>query len=479
MRNFARLFLPFFAFWLVISPGVSYAAPITTFRLGSSFYPKTVGGVAGLGVDVIALAGRASPWITGLTLGYQIARWAVDGVRADSSVVPLDISASASAQVPPAGQTWTDWTMDSAGVWHPPSTISQTTGWKMTSDPATWSQVSAMDACTKAVHISYPTGWCVQGSATTGYLNYNFNQYNGSGQYVNGTASMNQQFCADGYTTSGGSCALSNESLVKYPSDGVPSAVVKADGTGFDLNPRDPDNVNAPATIPSPLVINGVANGQNTRVTVTPLTGGGFQVKTEQEVIYSDGTKGTFRQVVTVDNSSKVIDSSSGNYPGTIPQQTDQTAPTSPSTTTQLQLPTDYARQGEAGTAAQGIKDKLDIIHNDLKADEVPVPAQSLAAQAPGLDTALGNLENVPAQITAIPGGADPVAAPHLPQPFTPTDCQPLSWSFSPPGLGQQTIIYDICPKVAIIQRIASWFLYLLTAGLLFQMFTRRPEGGE
>lgn len=65
-------------------------------------------------------------------------------------------------------------------------------------------------------------------------------------------------------------------------------------------------------------------------------------------------------------------------------------------------------------------------------------------------------------------------------QPFGTAECVPLTWTFnSVKGGGAHTANFDLCPWVQTIQRVFGWAMYLLTGGLLFQMFTRRPDGGE
>jgi len=93
------------------------------------------------------------------------------------------------------------------------------------------------------------------------------------------------------------------------------------------------------------------------------------------------------------------------------------------------------------------------------------------------LDDALSKLEDTKNEITGIPVGSDPVLSPSFFQPFTPAQCSVLSWSFSPPGVAAQVVSYDLCPYVEKIRNVAGYGLYLLTAGLLFSMYTRRPSG--
>lgn len=67
------------------------------------------------------------------------------------------------------------------------------------------------------------------------------------------------------YTVQSAVCILTTPSIVTYPSDSVPSVTVKADGTGFQVDSRDPDNATLPGTIPSPITATGAAPDGNCR----------------------------------------------------------------------------------------------------------------------------------------------------------------------------------------------------------------------
>ena len=469
----ARILLPFFLVWSVMLPRVAYAA-VPTMRVGASFYPMTASGYAALGVDAISLVGRASPWVGVAITGYQVGKLVLDAYRADGSDVKVNVLPYASQQVPtnlPVG--WTS-VRNSDGTFTvtPPSVVASSVYAYRTSGQSINypSQQASCNAQMTTISGGYAMYNVLNGGGTICDVYYNYAPYIGqlAGEYT----IIPIASCPAGYTLSGSSCNLSNSSLVMYPSDGVPT--LKATPSGFIPDSRDPDTSDLPS-IQNPQVLTGNdSSGNPIRQTISIAADGSLTLTTEQQTIGADGSTVTYKQTMTFNPQGKVVDSSAATYPGSLSQQGGTN--TNPIDTS-ANLPVDYARTGEAQSAANSINTtlggKLDTIHNDLNPAGVPT-----ATANPALDSAMTARDLVPDDIAGIPAAPSPVEAPSLFQPFTPAACQPLSWTFSPPHVPAQTVTYNICPKVDTIRNVLSWCLYLITAGLLFQMFTRRPEGG-
>lgn len=466
----SRFLLPVIAGWFICAPVIATAGAINTIRAGSTYYPVTAQGAMGAAIDIAALAGRASPWVAGLTIGYQIAKFVINGADSAGNVIPLNVLPSNAMQLPPSTASWSGWTYDSVtGIWSPPLTaVGSTsnmycTAWPSGDNCAIHNVFStALGAC-QAQNPVYDSVGALIGANTWQCL------YQGS--YYSVSVSLQPTVaCPVGYTLSGSVCNLSNASLVSYPSDNAPTIKAKPDGTGFAPDSRDPDISQLPSITPVSVQGTGVLNGQNIRTTIEPQTGGGLKVTTEQQITNSDGSLSTFRQTVTVDGGGRVTNTGSGNYPGSLVDQTPTTVPIPPNT---LSLPTDYNREATQLL----IKADLDSIKSSV--DPVDVPSDLSAGSIQAAQDADTARRQYATDISNMATAVDPVTPVSLFQPFTVSACSPLSYAFgSSMTAGSHTVTLDLCPYVPTIQRIAAWAMYLLTAALLFQMFTRRPEGG-
>lgn len=468
MRFLARCFLPIFAVWLCLFPAMTYAATIQTYKTGGTFIPVT--GTAAVALDLALMAGRATPWVGAAITGYQLARLAIDALASDGSTVSVNVLPSAVSQSTQGGINWPNlgWVKDANGVWQPPATA----GVPVLSPPPTAAQCQVLANVNLAywvfssVSTATPNNYTCVWNATP--LGLTVGAYNG---YESGWVLIVQQ-CIAGYVASGGICNLSAVNSVLYPSDSAPTIIAKADGTGFQLDARDPDNASV-STIPTQITSTGVSNGSPFRTTVSPVTGGGLTVKTELQIMNADGSTSTYRQVATVAPDGKVVDSSGSNHPGSLAQQTDSTSALAPSTAP-ADMPTDYNREA---TQIQ-IKNNLDVIKTDLDSTQVPVDVAG--TDIAKLQAAEAGRDAFKTDIDGLPSAASPSPVATLFQPFTPSTCQPFTWTYGSANMaGSHVYTLDLCPWVPTIQRVGAWAMYLLTAAMLFQMFTRRPEGGD
>lgn len=468
---------------------MTYAATIQTYRAGGVFHP--VIGTAAVALDIALLAGRAFPWVGAALTGYQLAKILVEAVASDGSMVPVNVLPSGLQQSPVSGETWTGWLKDANGDWQPPVTnASGLFPWHTTSNyyginpPFLYpnfnkSTPSDLD-CDSAYKAYYAFRWGGVPTQTGRALS----TYSGNGSVAivacvatNNGASLDISFattgvqvCAAGYNLVGNICTLYQANLVSFPSDGKPTLLAKADGTGFALDARDTDNASV-STIPTQITATGINDGNPFRTTISPVTGGGLTATTELQLVNPDGSTSVYRQTATINSTGKIVDYWAGNFPGSLAQQATTTAPVplAPVST----MPTDYNREA---TQIQ-IKTNLDAIKTNT--DTALVPLDVSATDIATLDTAQTARNTLKTDIDALPAATSPTPAASLFQPFTPAACSPLSWTFSSvTGGAAKTAIFDLCPWVPTIQRIGAWAMYLLTAAMLFQMFTRRPDGG-
>ena len=451
----SRLLIPLLAVWFIVQPGIATAGAIQTYRVGSTFYPLTASGALGAAVDVAMFAGRVSPWITGLTLGYQLAKFVVEGLDSSGAVVPLNVLPAGLLQAPPSTASWSGWTYDSVSKsWLPPAVLAlaPVLVWCASGGCSPSQQYSsAQEYCDMVVgYVGVPVRMDSATTATcaVGWTNPTYPTTYQTTQFENGVS------CPVGYSVSGSSCILSNSSLVKYPSDDAPTVIAKPDGTGFALDLRDPDNASAPVTIPPYFQSQGVKDGRDTRVTVEPQTGGGLKVTTEQQIVGADGTVSTYRQAVITGADGKVISTTGDNFPGGLSAQTPQSTPLVP--TSSGEFPTDYNRE----VTQLAIRDELQAV------GESDALAPGSEADAVALRNHYDNHVDA-SRIDDVMGGVGLPSAPSflLFPTLTVPACHAIGWTFQ----GRE-VSFDICPHVPTIKSIFGWVLNLIAAAMMFQM---------
>lgn len=372
-----KLILSLMCLFFVVFSGISYAITINTAQIKGTYYGLTgalnnpaVGIAVNLGTAVLT---KATPWVTGIGLALSVYKIAEE-------LYPGQVVAFRPGLVSESVPTWTNNL--------PPSTtspiVSTTNGvWNVSGKPETNSS-SATAACQAVTSYNqsllpvaqlYSQNYWVCKYTVAPYQNVWADAVSptcpgGTGSFdASSNYSCNTNSCPSGYTLSGSSCNLSNSSLVKYPSDGISTYV--SDGAGhFVLDPRDPD---LPASNLSGIagqssVTQKSADGKQSSTT-TQNTDGSISHSTTNEYYDStDASTHQFTQNFTINNAGAVTSYSTSN-PAVNVINGVSTPSSTPLTVT---FPSDYARVGEAQSAANSTNLKLDTLHNDLTNTSTP-----------------------------------------------------------------------------------------------------------
>lgn len=291
-----------------------------------------------------SLAGRLSPVVgtaiaaIGICLEFEGCASLLPG----HDVTPPDVPGWSDPKTPPATT--------------PASTSSYQTcngaGQQCVTDPNPQASCDGSWQLAGAYHGVYSTG-----TTCTGYRN-------SDGAYMGVRSTVPLDFtCPTGYQLSGSTCSLipGQEQYVKWPADGKPTFMLDANGNWVP-HPNDPDTLNAqglPFTPPDqwhtqyPHQQDQYSNPTQTHVEPQPNGGMKLQQKT-QGVDPQTGTTATTTHETTFNSGGQVI-----NYT----YQYNGNTSISSSSGSNLQLPTDYAREA----TLQGTNTKLQSILDEIK----------------------------------------------------------------------------------------------------------------
>lgn len=418
-RIVARVILPFLTVWLCWLPSTSYAfAPAAVGLYGVSTAAESAAAVAaagGLGANLGgaalvasgAFAFGASMLAVGATMGYLI----VDNLTGELVRIPLTVANPVPAPVAPPSaplQAGTEYKIDttSQAVSWQPSYCAAMAQYSLLGDSTlNFSLESCNDAINQAVIKFTPTAY----GAT---CCYGPNPWNAT---VNGgTVSRSFNNCPSGYLANASDCLLveARQAVSDHTRD-----YSRPTPTTLEPITLDVDNAGTvlTQTAAGSYVLAGLEiSGKPTKIEITPLESGGS--------IVSYSTQTTSGMFTTVENvqakiapDGKIVSVSGTQAQGNIELDTGtpQTGATvntgaaiAPSQPVTVSFPNDYAKQGEAETAAQGVKTKLDTIHNDLSAQtQVADPLVPVAGDMPTWgDTFDGLLGwNIPAHAGVCP----------------------------------------------------------------------------
>lgn len=262
------------------------------------------------------------------------------------------------------------------------------------------------------------------------------------------TNSCTSATCPAGYTYSGGTCNLSDPSVVQKPSDGT--CTIKRVGNSFSGDPLDPDcSANPGVVVNSDTVTVSPKSGssENAQYKFIPDGSGSITITTpnddgttsQRTVVFGPPNPSTGSVAIT--GTSQATFSGTGSQVGSTPIG---------------ELPSDYNRE----TTQQSILSKL---QSGLSIDETGTPSNSsLAAQKTLLDDATN------AQIAQIEGVTN-VTNLGLGLSITWPVSSCSDPSFSIPGTGKSLVV-PMCEKRSDIQLGLNWLVAMLGAFTLFQI---------
>ena len=345
MKKFILSLLCLCAF---IFSSVSHAITINTAKINGTYYGLTGAlnnPAVGVAVDLgTAMLTKANPWLTGIGLGLTVYKIAEE-------LFPSQIVAFRPGLVSEKVDTWPSNLPPSVGTYYPP--VSQYKA-QCLNDACTWHdtyEAANSERCALQ-------GWSVQNTPSYACCT--------SSGLCYPTYFSSQQLpasCDSGYTLDGSTCRLTNANLVKYPSDGVVSLMVDANGK-FIADPRDPDGLspNLSDIAGQSSVTQKSTDGKQSSTTTANPDGSISHSTTNEYFDSTDASTHQFTQNFTINNAGAVTNYSSSNPVIQVVNGVAQPV----SSSNQVVFPSDYARVNEAQTAANSVNVKLDSLHDDL-----------------------------------------------------------------------------------------------------------------
>jgi len=450
-----RFFAGFTAFvflvWSVVFPVTVHAATYNSASnlTGRIWYVPAQGtGLAGSPVVATAatMLGRANPWLAAITLGTPIMQYLLEKRSGGNFQI--------SARDAPISVT--EW----GGV-NPPA-----------NDSLRYRSWVIFNAASGSAHIEYfytaayqtPSQICALGGLGFGGGNICTGgspivEYGRAGQ--DGSTVFS---CADGYTKVGSSCNLTSPSLVKFPSDGVPTYVPKTDGSGFELHSRDPDKgqVNDTSEFTNPQ--NNYSTdpfGNPASTSFVPQTGGGMKLDQRVQTTNNNQTTTTINNI-TINNAGQVTNIYTTTVPGSLDLANPGSSPVT-SGSGSIQFPTDYNRE----STQQSIQQKLEDLKQGTGASDAPNYASDIEAQKQAMKDAIKEM------MDALPGQYSTDKSNWFSWVWTPPvgNCSP--WTSTIHG---QFVSWDICPYVEKVRDVIGFLLAISGAWLVYTEMFRRDE---
>jgi len=234
----------------------------------------------------------------------------------------------------------------------------------------------------------------------------------GYGWRINTTS--REQPCPAGYTQSGSNCNLTNAKLAKP--DNIQDFKANANGGSPTYTPDDDADNNSPDKYPldqpSPDTINlGTIDGSGRPVQISAqITPTGTKVNVQNQVADGNGNSYVKNTQYNYNTSGQYVGEQSTSAPGSL-QSGGSNGTYTPSTGTAnpVQFPNDYAKTGEAQSAANSINGKLDTIHNDLtNTNNAADGSGTEPSYDSGLDTSFEGLKGwqLPVHTSTCPTGS-------------------------------------------------------------------------
>lgn len=374
LRLAVRLFLPIFVIVTIFLPRSAYAfAPASfsayqaatstiasQFTIAEAATGTSAGAAATVGaVDLFAAGALIA---VGAYMGYVIV-----GALAGQSEVRVPLTAAQPVPAPAASSTAAVIPASTACLYQ----VAGGTGTMSTAAAAcqTGCTVSGyygaptFSSCTSSVTSDTGATSCPGGTYVAAC---NFQSLASGTMYsinisLYGTPSTSPATCPAGYTLSGSSCVLSDARVAS------PDKACDYSRSGTTLSQYAGDSVDCsgsalhPAVSASAMTLGGVDGGNNpVLISITPSSSGGSVVQVQRQTTVNGQTQ-VQTTTITVAPDGTVAGTQTAAQVGTItldPSTQTGTATTTgpaPAPAPQLQFPTDYARQGEAATAASSI----------------------------------------------------------------------------------------------------------------------------
>lgn len=364
-RAIAGLLIPFVVFWSIMLPRQAYAfAPV---------------GAAPIAIVGTLASGVVVPLVVGATIA-GIAYWVFkDVVSLDQVRVPA-VDGAGGVVPAPTGVPATAAPVSSGGLYSCPQSGTQCSGSQFVTEKncLLWGSCGAGGAsCNWYVAGSES---CAGGSCNFTYYLRNNNPGPGAGvctgtsstsYATGGTSSIT---CPVGYSNVSGVCTLSNSRLLvadgnqDFTRSGTTLSPVTGDLAGGLSGTRMTTN-SANDTV---VVVGKDSAGNAMQGKIVALSGGGSQVELKTQKVDAAGVTYVETQTFKTSSAGDVVSASqtatasSLSYDPVGKTYTETAAPggsiaANPSSSGQqsIQFPSDYARQGEAASAAQSISNTL------------------------------------------------------------------------------------------------------------------------
>lgn len=394
----SRILLPVLTVWLCVMPGRSYAyVPAAIGGYGLPTLPESGSYAAAAGGAAITVG--AAAFAVGMVIGY----YGLEYLLGDGTPEHVRIPLTEAQSVPPPSPPGSVAALQSAVFDVDPMSDCWATVVHNCPDMGTFNctgaavNVVTIDALHVDCHIS-----------STNWPNWQDNTV----YHYTATVSWS---CPAGYTLSGSVCVVVD---VRAASPDHSCDFARA-GTSLAAI-ADPDCQAALLKMPF-LCANGTCTGQGVdsagqplTYAITPRVDGGSTLETVTQKVVNGQTQVT-TSTVGISSGGIVVSVSGDVQAGSLPSSTTggAVAPViSPSPTQQeapvqpITFPNDYARTGEAQTAANTLAPKLDSIHHDLS-DTVAVvdPVAPVAGDMPSWGNTFTNLLSwhLPAHSSACP----------------------------------------------------------------------------